>query len=491
MSSSLFSSSWIRYSNASATLIFRFFFCWPNMPESMSLILTSISSTPWLEMISNAGMERSRTSRSTRRWSSLPSRSCARSFSRVRWVCSRCAAASDSEVPGAGGGSGGSSRSRTRSSAACSARSATSSSFSSRIMSMEVSTRSRTMDSTSRPTYPTSVYFDASTLTKGQPASRARRRAISVFPTPVGPIMRIFFGSTSSAISGGSFCRRTRLRKATATARFAAAWPTMYLSSSRTISRGVRSSRAGRSSCSSPGGAPLPPGARTNSFSDLLVIRSTRALQLFDCKISVGENANLAGDAHGFHGQILGGQLGVLQQRTRRGERVTASGANRHDSVIRLNDVAVAGENKRGLVVRHDEHSFQVAQRAVLAPILGQLDSRLLQIAREFLKLSFEPFEQRNRVGGRTGEACDHLIVVEPPGLARGVLHHVLPHGHLAIGNEDHLVILAHAQDRGAVHRRASAAIFHLNSIAPGAAVRQKGWGEAGQKSGPGFIPAR
>ena len=104
----------------------------------------SISSTPWLETISNAGIERSRTSTSTRRWSSLPSRSCARSFSRVRSLWSRrwrfdlrggrTGELSDS---GGGGGEAGSSRSSTRSSAACSARSATSSSFSSRTMSMD------------------------------------------------------------------------------------------------------------------------------------------------------------------------------------------------------------------------------------------------------------------------------------------------------------------------------------------------------------------
>src|SRR5229473_835264 len=55
--------------------------------------------------------------------------------------------------------------------------------------------------------------------------------------------------------------RRTRLRRATATARLAAFCPTMYLSSSTTISRGVMSSSAGRSSCPSTGSAPFPPGA--------------------------------------------------------------------------------------------------------------------------------------------------------------------------------------------------------------------------------------
>ena len=56
---------------------------------------------------------------------------------------------------------------------------------------------------------------------KGDWASRARRRAISVFPTPVGPIIRMFFGATSSASSGVSFCLRVRLRSAMATARLA------------------------------------------------------------------------------------------------------------------------------------------------------------------------------------------------------------------------------------------------------------------------------
>ena len=38
---------------------------------------------------------------------------------------------------------------------------------------------------------------------KGALASFARRREISVLPTPVGPIIRMFFGSTSSRIGAG------------------------------------------------------------------------------------------------------------------------------------------------------------------------------------------------------------------------------------------------------------------------------------------------
>src|SRR5918993_1024062 len=73
----------------------------------------------------------------------------------------------------------------------------------------------------------------------GACASFASRRAISVLPTPVGPIIRMFFGVISLR-SGSLICaRRHRLRRAIATARFASCWPMMCLSSSSTISRGV------------------------------------------------------------------------------------------------------------------------------------------------------------------------------------------------------------------------------------------------------------
>src|SRR5258705_7763776 len=106
---------------------------------------------------------------------------------------------------------------------------------------MAISTRSRTICSTSRPTYPTSVNLVASTLRNGAPASLASRREISVLPTPVGPIIKMFFGITSSRIWPCSCWRRQRLRSAIATARLASFWPMMKRSSSETISRGEKS----------------------------------------------------------------------------------------------------------------------------------------------------------------------------------------------------------------------------------------------------------
>jgi hypothetical protein len=80
----------------------------------------------------------------------------------------------------------------------------------------------------------------ASTFMNGAPASRASRRAISVLPQPVGPIIRMFFGDTSSRKGPSSCWRRQRLRSAMATARLASCWPTMWRSSSETISRGEK-----------------------------------------------------------------------------------------------------------------------------------------------------------------------------------------------------------------------------------------------------------
>src|SRR5262245_59967296 len=74
---------------------------------------------------------------------------------------------------------------------------------------------------------------------KGASASLDSRRAISVLPTPVGPIMRMFFGVISWRSGSATCCRRQRLRSAMATARLARSCPTMCLSSSSTISCGV------------------------------------------------------------------------------------------------------------------------------------------------------------------------------------------------------------------------------------------------------------
>src|SRR6266705_1295310 len=108
-----------------------------------------------------------------------------------------------------------------------------------------------------------------------------------------------------------------------------------------------------------------------------------------------------------------------------------------------------------------------MAKRAVLAPFLGQLDRGFLQIAGKLLELAFEAFKKRDGVGGGAREAGDDSVIEKAARLARRVLHHVFAHGHLAIGDQHDLAVLAHAQNRGAVHLRASPAVWHPNIIAP------------------------
>mmetsp|Transcript_8281 Transcript_8281/g.26204 ORF Transcript_8281/g.26204 Transcript_8281/m.26204 type:complete len:281 (+) Transcript_8281:1124-1966(+) len=96
-----------------------------------------------------------------------------------------------------------------------------------RTMMSAESIRSRMICSTSRPTKPTSVNLVASTLINGAPIIFAIRRAISVLPTPVGPIIRMFLGVISSRSAPDTCCRRQRFRIAIAVAFFASAWPMM------------------------------------------------------------------------------------------------------------------------------------------------------------------------------------------------------------------------------------------------------------------------
>ena len=86
---------------------------------------------------------------------------------------------------------------------------------------IEISVKSLIIESTSLPTYPTSVNLVASTFIKGACARCANLLAISVFPTPVGPIIKIFFGVISLLISSSNWSLLHRFLRAIATALFA------------------------------------------------------------------------------------------------------------------------------------------------------------------------------------------------------------------------------------------------------------------------------
>src|SRR5258708_16395007 len=87
-----------------------------------------------------------------------------------------------------------------------------------------------------------------------------------------------------------------------------------------------------------------------------------RSLELFDCKVGVSENANLAGDAHGLHRQILRCKFRMLQQRPGSRQSIRAARSDSHKPIIRLDHVANPLKNECALGVRDDLQRIQMSK---------------------------------------------------------------------------------------------------------------------------------
>jgi hypothetical protein len=154
---------------------------------------------------------------------------------------------------------------------------------------------------------------------------------------------------------------------------------------------------------------------------------------------------------HGLFRNAARVEGGVQRQRLRRRQRVRASRSNRHDPIVRLDEIAVAGQEVGRLPVHYDEHGLQTAQDAIGTPILRELDGRALEIAAILLQFGLEPREEGERIGGRPGKAGQDPLVVEPPDLARALLDDGVAEGDLAVAGHDRLAVVADGQDRGCV----------------------------------------
>ena len=91
-------------------------------------------------------------------------------------------------------------------------------------------------------------------------------------------------------------------------------------------------------------------------------------------------------------------------QRAGRGQRERAAGADRGDFVLRLDHVAVAGDDEQLLRVADQQQRFEAAQVAVRPPVLRQLDRGAREVA-VLLQLAFEALEQREGIGRAAGKA--------------------------------------------------------------------------------------
>ena len=148
------------------------------------------------------------------------------------------------------------------------------------------------------------------------------------------------------------------------------------------------------------------------------------------------------------------------RQRLGRRLRKRAARSDADDAIVRLDQIAGARQQERRLAVGDDEHGFEPAQRAIGAPVLGELDGGAIEVAAILFELGFEAREQRERIGRRAGKSGEDAVVVQPPDLPRAVLDDRVPERDLAVAGQHRPIVPAHRQDRRGVERR-----FHLRSV--------------------------
>ena len=125
--------------------------------------------------------------------------------------------------------------------------------------------------------------------------------------------------------------------------------------------------------------------------------------------------------------------------------------ADRDDAVLRLENVARTRDHERRAPVGDREHGLETPQDAIRAPVLGELDGRPRQVPLVLVELPLEALEQRERIGGRSGEAREDAVVVQATHLARGRLDDDAAERHLPVAAKRDRAVAAHRKYRGAV----------------------------------------
>jgi hypothetical protein len=125
-------------------------------------------------------------------------------------------------------------------------------------------------------------------------------------------------------------------------------------------------------------------------------------------------------------------------ERPRRGQRERAARADGDEAVVRLDDLAAAGDEERALAVDAGQRRVEPAQRAVGAPLLGQRDAGALELPGVTPDLLLEAVEQRQGIAGGAGDAGEHLALAlaDAAQLARVRLDHEVAERDLPVGSE-------------------------------------------------------
>src|SRR5258705_8414423 len=183
--------------------------------------------------------------------------------------------------------------------------------------------------------------------------------------------------------------------------------------------------------------------------------------------VRVGVDADLAGDGETLPDDGGGGQIGVGRKGARGGESVGPPRADREDPIIRLDELARAGDDEAVLRVGDGEQGLESAKNTIAAPVLGELHRRAREVAWISLQLLLELLEQGERIGRGTGEAGEQLPIAERANLVGLRLHDGLAHGDLPIPAERNRPSAAYGGNR----RGAAACAFCHGGKLAGEAV--------------------
>src|SRR5262245_19376735 len=115
--------------------------------------------------------------------------------------------------------------------------------------------------------------------------------------------------------------------------------------------------------------------------------------------VPVGEDTDVGGDLHGALDDLPGALPGDRQQRPSGGQGEVPAGADRSDTIVRLDQLARSAYQEAVLQVGDHEEGLEAAEDPVAPPVLGQLDGRPREVAGVAVQLLLEFLVEGERVG--------------------------------------------------------------------------------------------
>ncbi len=146
----------------------------------------------------------------------------------------------------------------------------------------------------------------------------------------------------------------------------------------------------------------------------------------------------------------------MARQRLGRGLRERAAGADADDAFVGLDQIAGARQQEhRPVSATISIASSRRSARSVRQSFASSTAERS-RLPRILFELRLEAREQRERIGGRSREADQHLVVVQATNLARALLDDGRAERDLAVAGEHRAIVATNGQDGGGVEASTS-----------------------------------